>query len=76
MEFESQIKDFIEDKGKDKDGRLIVSVPKLPNGNIIKFLEWFGKEFIKKGGLYAVDIICPKGTYRVNRDKKEKNIWI
>lgn len=76
MEFESQIKDFIEDKGKGKDGRLIVSVPKLPKGNLIKFLAWLGGEFIKQGGLYAVDVACSKGTYRVYKDKNEHNVWI
>lgn len=76
MEFEAEIIDFKEDRGKNQDGRLTISVKKLPNEGIIKFLEWVGNEFINKGGLYAIDIVNPKGKYRVYKNKSEKNEWI
>ena len=67
---------FKEDMGKDKDGRLIISVKQFPNSDVIEFLEWLGDEFIKQGGLYAIDIINPKGTYRIFRDNTKTNIWL
>jgi len=48
----------------------------LPKGDIVEFLEWLGNSFIEKGGLYAVDVHCPKGKYRVYKDEKENNIWL
>ena len=69
----AQIKGFIEDRGKDNDGRLVISVNKLPKGDIVEFLEWLGNSFIEKGGLYAVDIHCSKGKYRVYKDKQQIN---
>lgn len=76
MNGSAQIKDFIEDRGKDNDGRLVISVNKLPKGDTVEFLEWLGNSFIEKGGLYAVDVHYPKGKYRVYKDKKENNIWL
>lgn len=78
MEFTAKIMDYIEDKGKNKDGRLVVKTTKLPNERYQEFFEWLGGEFISKGGLYAVDIVSEKGIFRVykNPNKKEKNRWI
>lgn len=70
------IKGFIEDRGKNNEGRLVVSVNQMPKEGVTEFLDWLGNSFIEKGGLYAVDIECSKGKYRVYKDEKEKNDWI
>lgn len=67
---------FKEDRGKNKDGRLTIKVNQFPSSDITEFLEWLGGEFIKEGGLYAVDIVNPNGTYRVYKDENEINTWI
>lgn len=70
------IKGFVEDRGQNNDGRLVVSVNQIPKEGVTEFLEWLGNSFIEKGGLYAVDIECSKGKYRVYKDNSEKNGWI
>lgn len=75
-EFETTILNYREDRGKNKDGRLIVGIKEFPNGDNKEFLQWLGGEFIAKGGLYAVDIINPKGTYRVYKNNNEENHWL
>ena len=76
MNSDATIIGFKEDRGKNKDGRLIVLIKELPEHKIIEFLEWLGTEFINKGGLYAVDIRNPKGTYRVYKNNLGINKWI
>lgn len=76
MKGEMEIIDFKEDRGKNQDGRLTISVNQLPSDGIIDFLEWAGNEFINKGGLYAVDIVNAKGIYRGYKDESEKSEWI
>ena len=73
---EAKIIDFSEDRGKNKDGRLTISIKKTPKQGIMKFLEWLGNEFLNKGGLYCVDIISPMGKYRVYKNILEKNTWV
>jgi hypothetical protein len=75
-ENEATIIDFKEDKGKNKDGRLTISIESLPLDGGREFLDWLGNEFINQGGLYAVDVVNPLGKYRIYKDKAEQNDWI
>ena len=71
MNGEMKILNYVEDKGKNKDGRLKVGVENFPIDNLEEFLIWAGNEFIKQGGLYAVDLCTMNGDgiYRVYKNK-------